>query len=327
VVVEGDARTSEERRQLDVLLRDGYVVVRQAISEARCTSANSDLDDFKRKNRRAIARNVGESGHLRRVVNLHLAVDALAAVFSENAALSVCDQFFDAEAVLYTSLLFERGSEQSLHRDSPAFVTRPEGRYLGLWTALEDMDALNGPLVVVPRSHTLPNLDVDAMAVELYGDPATAPAKDDAAWDTYQNAVQDLCEAHGLVAVELHVRAGDAVVWHPLLFHGGAPHRSPARTRRSFVMHVTPYGMPVYHQDVFFNADKDVPDVASWQYYERGGRKIAQFTAVEFAHEYALGVSALQRPGAGVSDRLELMARRAKQRLLGRRRRLPRGTS
>lgn len=82
---------------------------------------------------------------MRRVVNLHLVVDALATVFSANGALAVCDRFFDAETVLYTSLLLERGSEQALHRDSPAFVTRPEGKYLGVWAALEDIDAENGP--------------------------------------------------------------------------------------------------------------------------------------------------------------------------------------
>ena len=75
------------------------------------------------------------------------------------------------ETALYTSLLFERGSQQKLHRDSPLFVTRPEGCYLGVWAALEDTDGENGPLLVVPGSHRLPPLDLHAMASELYGEP------------------------------------------------------------------------------------------------------------------------------------------------------------
>jgi ectoine hydroxylase-related dioxygenase (phytanoyl-CoA dioxygenase family) len=311
-----DARAARHAAtDLAVLLREGYVVVEGAVPERLCQAANADLDEFKARNRRVVAENLRKTGALRRVVNLHLVIDSLAAVFSANGALDVCDRFFDAETVLYTSLMFERGSEQDLHRDSPAFVTRPEGNYLGVWAALEDVDTDNGPLVVVPRSHSLPQLDVGAMAVELYGEPANAPATDQLGWDRYQNAVKEQSEAHGLSPVEIHVRRGDVVVWHPLLFHGGAPHRSLKRTRRSLVMHVTPFGVPVYHQDVFFDPDKDVPDTASWEYSEHGGRKIPKSNVVDFAHEYTSAVRLLHRPGAGAADRLLVLARGAKHRL------------
>lgn len=290
----------------------GYTVIEGAVAPALVADANAQIDDFKARNRRTIARNLDRCGRMHRVVNLHLAIPALAAVFSRNEALEVCDRFFAAETALYTSLLFERGSEQALHRDSPLFVTRPEGRYLGVWAALEPTNENNGPLVVVAGSHRLPAVDVRAIATDLYGDPACAPANDDAGWTRYQDVVRSQVAETGLRPQQLHVRAGDVIVWHPTVVHGGARQRDPHRSRRSLVMHVTPRGMPVYHQDVFFHPERDVPSVASFGYTDDQGRAIADARRVDFGHEFTVGVSQLHVPGERTRRRVEVTARRAK---------------
>ena len=151
----------------------GFVVVRGAVDPSLCRRALAGIDAFKAKHRKAVVANANEFGHLYRVVNLHLAVDALAAAFADNQALAVTDRFFGEATTLYTSLYYERGSEQALHRDTPYFCTRPADRYLGVWLALDDVDADNGPLRVVPRSHLLPAIDVRALARELFPDPRT----------------------------------------------------------------------------------------------------------------------------------------------------------
>ena len=301
---------------LQALNNDGFAVVEGAIASELCARANAEIDEFKTRNRSVVAKNLDDAGRMFRVGNLHLASNAVASLFSDNQALDVCDQFFGAETALYTSLLFERGSQQKLHRDSPLFVTRPEGCYLGVWAALEDTDSENGPLCVVPGSHRLRPLDLFAMASELYGEPSNAPTDDVAGWDAYQGAVQAQAEDAGLTPREVHVNAGDVIIWHPLLLHGGAEQRVPSRTRRSLVMHVTPRGMPVYHQDVFFHPAKDVPSVAQFKYYMHGERSIAASHNVDFAHEYSVSIAHLHHPGDGAKRRLEVTARRMKHRLL-----------
>lgn len=303
---------------MDALLRDGYVVVPCALSDTTWSDATRDVEVFKARNRSVASRASDPAGRLSRVVNLHLAVPSLASVFSDNDALAVCDAFFEAETALYTSLYFERGSEQDLHRDSPLFVTRPAGRYLGVWAALEDIDRDNGPLMVVPGSHALPELDVEAMATELYGDASEAPAISDIGWETYQSAVRAQTLERSLEAVEVHVSRGDVIIWHPSLFHGGAPHRTDARTRRSLVMHVTPVGVPVYHQDVFFDPGKHVSDLPVWTYYEHHGRRIARLIEIDFAHEFQARVATLQRPDARWPERLRAYAVASAYRLLRR---------
>lgn len=294
---------------LDVMMRDGYVIVPGGVSRRRCAEALAAIDDFRHRNAAVVARNAADAGQMYRVANLHVAIDALLDVFAENGALSVCDEFFDAETALYTSLYFERGSEQELHRDSPLFATRPEGRYLGVWTALEDIDADNGPLVVVPGSHVLPPVDTAAISRSVYGD-RPVPARDPAAWNVYQRTTQQMAADAGLAPIEVHVRAGDVIVWHPLALHGGAPHRSPDRTRRSFVMHVTPLGTPVFHQDVFFDPDLEVSETPSWTYARHGGRRYAEFQAVDFGHEYVVPARDLREPERGAVARFKRAARR-----------------
>ncbi len=265
------------------LMDEGYAVVPNAVDVALCDDINHRISTFKHGNAKAVTRNLDEHGRLYRVVNLHLAVDTMTRLLVDNAAIPVCDRFFGEPTSLYTSLYYERGSEQPLHRDTPVFCTTPPERYLGVWVALDDVDEGNGPLRVVPRSHALPPIDVPRMRREVFGDGPIA-ADSSAGWNAYQGEVLRQCDEAGLSAVAVHVSKGDVIVWHPQLFHGGAPHPSP-RTRRSVVMHVTPKGVPVGHMDVFFDPAR-AASKAKWGYYQRGDRHVAKFKQVDFGHEY-----------------------------------------
>jgi phytanoyl-CoA hydroxylase len=277
--------------QYDDLMRDGYAVVPGALARAACEQALDAVAGFKRRNAAVVAPNENEHGHMYRVSNLHLAVPALAQAFAAlNAPFAVCDRFFGAPASLYTSLYFERGSEQKLHRDTPYFTTRPGGRYLGVWLALDDVDAGNGPLLVVPGSHLLPPIDVEAMARDMFARTDGGPAAAAQGWAPYQEAVKRQCDEYGLVPRELHVSRGDVVIWHPELFHGGAIHLQRERSRNSLVMHVTPVGTQVYPIEVFFDPGRELPEAASWNYYDCGDRKIVHLGHVDFWHKFLVAV-------------------------------------
>ncbi|AIF49236.1 phytanoyl-CoA dioxygenase family protein [Dyella japonica] len=274
------------------LMDEGYAVIRGAVDAKVCDDINQRIANFKQRNAKAVARNLDEHGRLYRVVNLHLAVDAITQLLVRNAAIGVCDRFFGEPTSLYTTLYYERGSEQSLHRDTPMFCTTPSERYLGVWVALDDVSDDNGPLRVVPRSHLLPPIDLARMRRDVFGDGSIAPLSPEG-WNAYQEEVQRQCNEANLAFLPMHAQRGDVIVWHPQLFHGGAPHLSP-RTRRSVVMHVTPKGVPVGHMDVFFDPAKAVSR-AKWGYYQRGDRHVAKFKRVDFGHEYGYRTWRLRR--------------------------------
>src|SRR5436190_6087719 len=292
--------------------RDGYVVVTESVTAEVCDAAAEGVEAFKERNRRVIARNVDGANRMYRVVDLHAVVESLQLLFTDNAALALCDRFFGEETALHSSLFFERGSEQELHRDSPSNSTRPEGRCMEAWVAIEDVDAHNGPLVVVPGSHRLPALDIVQMATDLYGSPDAAPRHDHDGWYAYQRAAQAQCEEYGLAPVEQHVHKGDTIVWHPLLLHGGAPQRSASRTRRSIVFNVTPPYTAVYGQDVFFDPERCVEGTVSKAYTECHGRKVPGPVQVDFAHEFAVRATMLHRPDGDLAGWIRTTGQKAK---------------
>jgi ectoine hydroxylase-related dioxygenase (phytanoyl-CoA dioxygenase family) len=83
----------------------------------------------------------------------------------------------------------------------------------------------------------------------------------------------------------VEAQAGDVVIWHPQLPHGGSHIKDLSRTRHSFVMHVVPEGTPVYQQDAFFNPRKPLPERAKWNYEKFGGRKHVRFRNIDIGHK------------------------------------------
>lgn len=123
--------------------------------------ANHAIDDFRSKNDPLlIEHDLLVDGLLQRVINFHHSIKPLKDIFvsAMTAGRDVVDQF--GEATLFTSLFFELGSQQLLHRDTPYFYSGGSGGYMGAWVALDDVDESNGPLMAVRGSHKLPEPDI-----------------------------------------------------------------------------------------------------------------------------------------------------------------------
>jgi phytanoyl-CoA hydroxylase len=282
---------------LEVVIR-GFTVIKGAASPQTCRDAIAAFRRFEAANEEIFAANRDQLGHYPRIVNLHFALPELADLFSRTAPLlAVQDVLFGVPVALYTSLFYETGSQQPLHRDTPVFCTRPEYLYFGTTVYLEPAGDQNGCLEVMEYGHTIPEVDREAMARRRYGSLDSIPPLDGQAWNEYQASVVAEGRRRGLLAKELHVEAGDALIWHPQLPHGGTPIKDPSRTRFSLVMHTTPAGVPVYHQQAFFNPSKPFPEQASWGYREENGRKIADFRhGISFGHVNDYALDRFRRP-------------------------------
>ena len=274
------------------VVEKGYTVVDGAVPEGMCRGIIAAFRRYEQANSEIFHKHRDEHGHYRRIVNLHTVVPQLTALFTHNPIwLQVQDVLFGAPTALYTSLFYETGSQQPLHRDTPVFSTRPEYLYFGTTVYLEPTGEENGCLEVLEGGHKLEELDREDMARRRYGSLDAVPQLDNDIWNEYQGAVAAQGVVRGLPLKRLHVQAGDALIWHPQLPHGGTPIRDFSRTRFSFVMHNTPVGVPVYHQDAFFRPSHALPEQAPWSYREVNGRKIADFThgiSFDHAHNYTL---------------------------------------
>ena len=220
-------------------------------------------------------------GRLPRVVNLHSARDELKALYASNKnVLKVVDFLFGYKSSVYTSLTFQFGTEQPLHRDTPVFRTEPEEFYFGVWFALEDATEENGCLTALEGGHKQEWVDPYEFAeanleswdeLKAYGPPL---------WSPYQREITITAKAAGCEQIMIPAEKGDVIIWHPQLPHGGSKVNNPEKTRLSAVFHVVPERVPVYQADVFFNRNSEPSRVPSFKYSE--------FDGVEFVRNGAL---------------------------------------
>ncbi|MGD1809075.1 phytanoyl-CoA dioxygenase family protein [Dapis sp. BLCC M126] len=139
---------------------------------------------------------------------------------------------YQREPIPFQTLNFRFGTEQTTHSDSIHFSSVPARFMCGVWVALEDIDANNGPLHYYPSSHKLPIFDLNDLGIT--GSYQNKP------YDTYpiyEEFLQSLIEHNGLKKVELYVKKGQALIWAANLLHGGSPVLDKNRTRYSQVTH------------------------------------------------------------------------------------------
>lgn len=239
--------------RFDEFERDGFCLLSGAVDASLCDAL---VACYRRWcGERGDAAPADDYGHRPRLINFHLASQAARRVFTGNdQALRLQDFLFGFPASIYTSLTFNVGTEQPLHRDVPLFWTTPASHYFGVWTALEDVDENNGPLSVMVGGHKL-GIDHIALARQRYADLGAVPSFSKELWDDYQTSVTHAGRTAGLEERVVRMKKGDTLIWHALAPHGGTPIADPQRTRFSIVFHTVPQGLAVYHGDVFYNPD------------------------------------------------------------------------
>lgn len=107
---------------------------------------------------------------------------------------------------------------QALHQDQYFLRVQP-GTCMAAWLALDDCDARNGCLQVVPGTHTLPVLcTVDADPSASFTDMAVPLAE-------------------GMAPVPVPMQAGDMLFFNGQLIHGSFPNTTTDRFRRTLIGH------------------------------------------------------------------------------------------
>lgn len=161
--------------------------------------------------------------------------------FSENIkkiaiaprVLEILQFLYQRRPIPFQTLNFRVGSQQRTHSDTIHFDSIPQRFMCGVWLALEDIDARNGPLHYYSDSHKLPVFNM--LDVKVIASNQKHPY--DNYFTVYENFVEALMKAEEMERSELHVERGQALIWSANLFHGGTPIRDHGRTRFSQVTH------------------------------------------------------------------------------------------
>ena len=195
---------------------NGYFIMKNSLENEVIDDALNAIKQFKEDNIIKWKRNADKNGYVRRITSLHRYDEKIMKLFSGNLAARLADYIFKDRASIYTSLFFEAGSEQSIHRDTPYFHTKPVNKFLGFWVALEDVNFSNGPLKLLPKGHKSSEIDVKSIALEKYKDLNQIDPNDSDLWDKYQKIMYEKCLAEGLSEETIEMKKGDTLIWHPM---------------------------------------------------------------------------------------------------------------
>jgi hypothetical protein len=262
------------------LIETGFVVLPQMQDGALCDQAREEYDAWLENNRSEADQHQDPEGRQFRLTNFHLHSNAAMQLAKNAEIMNILDFVFGSEAAVHTSLTFQYSTMQRLHRDSPYFHTFPKNLFVGVWTALQDIDPDSGPLSYVPGSHRK-SIDQHAYyneALARTGDPDTARRE---ALLRYQLEITEYGE--GMRTTQYAVlKKGDIAIWHPELIHGGSPARQPELKRHSMVVHCCPARVHVYIDDAFLQHQEETEPTPYYNYSESLGRKHGEFNKPGF---------------------------------------------
>jgi ectoine hydroxylase-related dioxygenase (phytanoyl-CoA dioxygenase family) len=251
--------TKNVAEALRALREDGIAILRGNNSAAECDAVLAAFGQFCAENSNH-AEFADAYGFHERCCNLQLRFEAARALALKPSVLSIVEEAFEVPADIVGSLFFERGSEQHIHRDTPAFFTVPLNRYFGVWNALEDIHEDSGALSYYPGGHKLlPDAQFAGSGWENK--------------DKYFDGIEQACIDAGIDRQYFLGKKGDTVIWHPQLPHGGSSIRDRSKSRRSIVFHYKAARLPIFGANHFFGPQDEVPDIDIHSYVEHGGRR------------------------------------------------------
>jgi len=131
------------------LIDSGFTIIRNVVSGALCDQVVADFARYLRDHSKYAPRCVDAQGRRLRFVNFpaHHKPRSNWVTFRDPVVL---DYLFARSAGVYTSLFFEYGSQQPIHRDCPFFHSFPINYFLRVWFALEDIRTDSGPSCMFP---------------------------------------------------------------------------------------------------------------------------------------------------------------------------------
>jgi hypothetical protein len=215
-----NSATEQDRHLVSTFAENGYVVI-DCISDELIAIAD-----------RTIASVEPLYGASIRTQDAWKTVESVKGLALYPPVLRILSLLYGRKPFAFQTLNFPVGTQQLTHSDIIHFSSSPPDFMAGVWFALEDVDAGNGPLHYYPGTHRLPHLTLSDLNVSGSG-----PDADRVYAEHYEPAIQRLVDERGLVRREGHLKKGQAIIWAANLLHGGSPILDQNRTRHSQVTH------------------------------------------------------------------------------------------
>jgi ectoine hydroxylase-related dioxygenase (phytanoyl-CoA dioxygenase family) len=236
----------ELAKRIGSFLRDGYVVIPEAVPTSLTMAIRDELDRYwadppsgalieaRKGMKRAL---MTPEAKLRNRSHKLLDVHAHSALVRQAAAAPAVVEFlqaiFDARPKAFQTLTFWRGSQQAIHKDTAYVRIASEPMHLAAsWIALEDVARGSGELKYYVGSHRDPEFLFGGQHKWMVEAPREHPE--------YLASLRLDARRYKHPRRTFLAKEGDALIWHADLAHGGSRIWRRGSTRQSLVTHYTP---------------------------------------------------------------------------------------
>jgi len=267
--------SDEVSDQITHFVRDGYVVLKGAVSEEILELLNADIERVWRDPPESLRIETfkpdGEMVYIKpdlayrdgatKLLDLYAVSGAARAASANPAVFAFLSAIFEDAPKAFQGLTFWNGSQQAIHKDTAYVKVDSNLMHLAAsWLALEDIQPGTGELEFYVGSHRAPDF--------LFGGNSKWM---EAHVDEHPNFLLSLHEdakRFRQVRKSFLGKAGDVLIWHADLAHGGAPIKNIGQTRRSLVTHFCPArDEPFYRR----NAKHEGTEVAGVEFVSQYG--------------------------------------------------------
>jgi ectoine hydroxylase-related dioxygenase (phytanoyl-CoA dioxygenase family) len=205
--------------------RDGYLVLEEAV--APDTALDAIVEALADLYGKPLHERDGVVYYRNRIQDAWRIDERVKALALAPPVLALIEDLYGRRPLPFQTINFRIGSQQKAHSDALHFSSKPEGLMCGVWVALEDIDAANGPLVYYPGSHRLPFQSMADAGLEASSEQ----------YAQYELHIERLIAHERLEPRYGTIRKGQAIVWAANLLHGGASQEDRSRSRHSQVTH------------------------------------------------------------------------------------------
>lgn len=236
-IIQKYAPNEQEQTALLDFKANGYTIIKNGISKSLVEACKLELEDAAKKEYQGY-----KEGSSQRLEQLHDKYPNIRKLWLHENVVRYLTMIFDTKPLACQTLGYVYGSQQDLHQDTIHLTPYPAGYMCGVWIPLEDVKPNSGELMVAPKSHVLKRIlrkDVDCAPVRN-GD-----------WSEFTKKVvptyPELLNQAGLTVEPYMAKAGDILIWHENLIHGGSVRKDLSVTRKSIVSHYFADGSVAYY--------------------------------------------------------------------------------
>jgi hypothetical protein len=249
--------------QIRGFVRDGFIIIPNAVPHETLSQLNADVDDVWSGNGQGLKIEAFNNGVAEivdvdpkyarqntKLLDAYQQLDSARRAAAAPAAVKFMTAVFEDKPKAFQQLHFMWGSNQPIHKDS-AYV-KIDGNPMSMvasWLALEDVKPGTGELEYYVGSHRAPDYIFGGFSKWMEAAPAEHM--------NFLAALHTEAEQLGFARSSFLPKAGDLLLWHADLAHGGSTVRIPGVTRKSLVTHFTAARNKPYYSRHLSHADHE----------------------------------------------------------------------